>query len=527
MKRAFRFVVALSACFFFSMSATAHEFKRAVTLEDARGATCRVCVPGARGTGFFFGVEGEYGLIGTNYHVVQKNKSGRLDFWTNGYMESVNATIDWRAYNLALIYDFAIMRVPVDELAKINPCWIALAGADAKPNVGAIIISCGAPDGRFPQAWKGQLTEYYNGKTAVFSPPPVPGQSGSPICEYVNGELFVTGILTWLFGEKGNDDSKGGAIPIANLYKALGIRGADVEYHDDNASPIPPDATECAESTSASAPCILMFTQANCPPCVDAERDVEFLRALGVPVYVYDVATAVGSEYVKRYGVERTPTFVLLDKEYRPVVIRVGAGKGDELREEYEKHVEKLRAELNNIKAELSGDGARDGKVLTGQTLPSDRAVPPSPDSSAIINLPEAAPLDFRQRAPVCESARNVGIFDDADARWQELKRKRNNGEQPKDDDQSTKEDKTRPKLKERLQDGTSEIINQAVNKTIEKLKAQMKEKWEAVKFTVFMTFCFILALALLIASAIAHGVNALLRWALGAIARRLNDDEG
>lgn len=560
-------VVALVAVICICTASFAHEFRRAKDLEDARGAVCRVCVPGARGSGFFFGVEGDYGLIGTNYHVVQKNRNARLDFWTNGVMESVNATIDWRAYNYALLYDFAIMRVPVEDLARINPCWIALAGADAKPNIGAIIISCGAPDGRFPQAWKGQLTEYYNGKTAVFSPPPVPGQSGSPICEYIDDELFVTGVLTWLFGEKGRDESKGGAIPIANLYKALGMKGADVEYHDEDASPVPPDATECADTddsaltTAAKAPCILEFTQNNCPPCVEAERDVEFLRALGVPVYVYDVATAMGSEYVKRYGVERTPTFVVLGPDFRLVYTYVGAGKGEEIRAKYEEQLNILRSNFEKTKAEQASKGGETpNAVLSGSSTASpDRVVSPPRDVagdgmrfraegggdapvgrlpeanatqgdagaalSSPINLPEVAPLDFRARPPVYESARNVGVFDEADARWQKLKRKRNKDEQPKDDDQSTKEDKTRPRLKERLQDGTSEIINKAVNETVEKFKAQAREKWEAVKYRVFFGLCLVLALATVVASAIIRGVKAGLRWILKLFIDTFGDD--
>jgi len=559
-----RSVVALGAVLCICTASFAHEFRRAKDLEDARGAVCRVCVPGARGSGFFFGVEGDYGLIGTNYHVVQKNRNARLDFWTNGVMESVNATIDWRAYNYALLYDFAIMRVPVEDLARINPCWIALAGADAKPNIGAIIISCGAPDGRFPQAWKGQLTEYYNGKTAVFSPPPVPGQSGSPICEYIDDELFVTGVLTWLFGEKGRDESKGGAIPIANLYKALGMKGADVEYHDEDASPVPPDATECADtddSATAKAPCVLEFTQNNCPPCVEAERDVEFLRALGVPVYVYDVATAMGSEYVKRYGVERTPTFIVLGPDFRPVFTYVGAGKGEEIRAKYEEQLNILRSNFEKTKAEQASKGGETpNAVLSGSSTASpDRVVSPPRDVagdgmrfraeggvdapvgrlpeanatqgdagvalSSPINLPEVAPLDFRARPPVYESARNVGVFDEADARWQELKRKRNKEERPKDDDQSTKEDAPRQRLKERLQDGTSEIINKAIDDTVEKFKVQAREKWEAVKYRVFFALCLVLALATVVASAIIRGVKAGLRWILKLFIDTFGDD--
>lgn len=531
MKRLNLIIVMLCAAFIVQ-SAVGHEFRRAFTLEDARGATCRVCVNGARGTGFFVGVEDGYACIFTNFHVVDKNQVARCDFWTNGYMESVTGRIVWRAYDLNKSYDFAQIRVPVDDLAKIDPAWLQFGGSDATPAIGSIIISSGAPDGRFPQAWKGQILEYYNGKTAVFSPPPVPGQSGSPICEYIDNELFVTGILTWLFGEKGRDDSKGGAIPVANLYKALGKRGANVDYHDD-ASPVPPNATECAEKTAVS-PCILEFTQDDCPPCLEAQRDIEFLRALNVPVYVYDVASEAGSEYVKRYGVERTPTFILLDKDFKPVQTFVGAGKSEEIRTAFEKTKAQSQVQTQDQsvsssssstveKSQVVNEGNQGGDV-PGSELPpvlSDSGRVASPSVPSVINLPELVPLpeklDFRLRPPVYESAIDVGIFDDAENHWQELKRRRNKGsddDQSKDEDQAEKEEKARPRLKDKLQDGTSEIIGQSINKAIENLKLKMKEKWEAVKFAVLMGFCLILAVALLIA----QGIAVALKWAFRKI---------
>ena len=429
-------------------------------------------------------------------------------------MESINGRIDWRAFDRDSPEDFAVIVVSAAELKKINPPWIALGGSDARPSVGAMIVSSGAPDGRFTQAWKGQVLEYYNGKTAVFSPPPVPGQSGSAVCEYVNGELFVTGILTWLLGEKGRDDSKGGAIPIANLYKALAKRGVDVDYHDPSVSPIPPNATECAEST-AVAPCVLEFTQDNCPPCVEAQSDVEFLRALNVPVYVYDVATERGAEYAKRYKIDRTPTFVLTDERYAPVQSFVGAGKSEEIRTAFESL--KSKTAQNDSTPKHEDDDAPQGLAAV-LPAPND-GKGASSSSSAPLNLPELAPLqsaasDFRNRPPVFEYANDVGIFKDSDERWQALKRRQRQREEEEEnqrnpDDPSANQDKTRPRLKDRLQDGAEDLINNAVNKTIQKITIAMKEKWEACKFVLLMGFCLILAVALLVA----QGVVAAVKW--------------
>ncbi len=222
-------------------------FRRAETFEDAHAASCRVCVDGARGSGFFVGADGADAYVVTNCHVVTTNRVAKLDFWTNGRMESVSGRVVWRYFDVETPGDFAALVVDSGELKAIDPPFLALGGADARPSVGALIVSCGAPDGRFPQAWKGRILEYYNDATAVFSPPPVPGQSGSPICEFVDGELFVTGILTWLVGEKGQDDSKGGAIPIMNLYRGLKRPNAPVDFRAPNASAIPPGAKECRD----------------------------------------------------------------------------------------------------------------------------------------------------------------------------------------------------------------------------------------------------------------------------------------
>lgn len=462
-----------------------YPFIRAQTFEDAWKASCRVCVDGARGSGTHVGGVANAAYIMTNYHVVTKNDSARLDFWTNGKMESVRGVVVWRAYNAQKAEDFAAIAVRVDELKKINPPWVALGGADARPSVGAVIVSSGAPDGRFPQAWQGQILEYYRGETAIFSPPPVPGQSGSAICEYVDGELFVTGILTWLIGEKGDDNSKGGAIPVANIYKALEERGTNVDFHDD-ASPIPPGAQECSVSVG---PCVLEFTQANCPPCEDAETDVAQLRAFGVDVYVYDVATERGSEYVKRYGIDRTPTFVLLDQAFKPVETFVGAGKVDEIRTRFDSLKNETRE--NDVTADEPLSDARKNATQTAPATP--------------IDLPLLAPIeptaDFRNRPPVYEVSDNVGFFDDSDRRWQDSKRRK------QDDDGEEKEE--RPRLGEKLADGAVEAITSRVEKRIDGKIAEMKERWNEIKYRAAMVLCFLIVVAVIVA----EGFVALAKW--------------
>lgn len=471
-----------AALFFLSFAlqsyASDYPFVRAQTFEDAWKASCRVCVDGARGTGTHVGgIPDVAAYVITNYHVVTKNDSARLDFWTNGKMESVRGVVVWRAYNAQRAEDFATIAVRVDELKKINPPWVALGGADARPSVGAVIISSGAPDGRFPQAWQGQILEYYRGETAIFSPPPVPGQSGSAICEYIDGELFVTGILTWLIGEKGADNSKGGAIPVANIYKALEERGTNVDFHDD-ASPIPPNATECSE---AVGPCVLEFSQTNCPPCKGAEDDVAQLRALGVRVYTYDVATDRGAEYAKRYQIDRTPTFVLLDKNFKTRGTFVGSGRFEEIHKAFNS-VKNETEESDALIAVPSSDAH--GKSEQKQALP--------------INLPQ---IDFRNRPAVYETLDDVGFFDESDQRWQDSKRRKQN------DNEDKKEE--RPRLSERLTENAIEAITSRVEKRIDGKIAEMKERWNEIKYRAAMVLCFLIVVAVIVAG----GFVALAKW--------------
>lgn len=227
---------------------TAEDFRRATNdLDDVFAASCRVNVSGARGSGTFNGVKDGLAYISTNYHVVSNQKSATVDFWTNGVKQTLAGRVAWRAYDANLPADFAFIVVDADELKRtIDPPYVALGGSDAKPSVNSFFLSSGGPKGWSVKAWKGKILDYYNGETVLFQPHPVPGQSGSGVFEEIDGELFQVGIITWLIGAEGDDASKGGAIPISNLYKALKTHPYNVAApNNENGSPIPPDAVEC------------------------------------------------------------------------------------------------------------------------------------------------------------------------------------------------------------------------------------------------------------------------------------------
>ena len=381
-----------SAIFATAGACFASEFRRATSFEDAYKATCRVSVNGARGTGTFSGIDKENNraLILTNCHVVGRSARASLDFWTNGEKETVQGNVIARYYDARKPADFALIAVNVDDLKRIDPPFVALSGRDGTPGENSFIISAGAPKGRFVQAWSGKTLSYYNGRTIEFTPGPVPGQSGSAIISEIDGELWQTGVLTWLIGEEGADDSKGGAIPISILYEC--VEGSASASTNAGADVIPPGAVECADKYAA--PCVIEFTAENCPPCRAASKEVAELRDAGVLVYVYDVATDSGREMVERYAVDKTPTWLIVDGGWNETARRVGAGHVQELLTLYRDEEDKARKKEAAPKVDVES---------------------------------------FRDRPPIYESAGAVGFFDAQDERWVDRLKKRNGEEEDGD----------------------------------------------------------------------------------------------
>ena len=127
------------------------DFRRAKNFEDAFNASCRVSVSNARGTGTFIGVDNESGnaLILTNYHVVTNNTRATVDFWTNGEKQSVSGQVIARFYDAKKPADFALIAVNANELKRIDPPFVALAGKDGTPDANSYILSAGAPKGLY------------------------------------------------------------------------------------------------------------------------------------------------------------------------------------------------------------------------------------------------------------------------------------------------------------------------------------------------------------------------------------------
>lgn len=278
------------------------DFRRAEpTLSDVHAATCRVRVSNARGTGIFNGYNSKTGkaYISTNDHVTSANRSCILDFWTNSKMESVQGVVVYKSRNDNAGRDFSIIEVDADALKAIDPPYIPMKALDASRLQGRTFMSSGCPDGRFDQGWRGTI-ERVDGGMAIFSPPPVPGQSGSGICVVENGRVYDVAKLTYLLGSKGLDESKGGALPLVNLVQALDKTNVSSRYE---VVPVADDGMR-----------VLAFTSADCQACVNADDGLTIAEhADGVVVERVDALSKEGGAVANKYDVSLIPCYVVVD----------------------------------------------------------------------------------------------------------------------------------------------------------------------------------------------------------------------
>lgn len=488
------------------------EFQRAYSFYEMWAGSCRVAVSGARGSGFFVGASEGRCIVMTNYHVVGKTStSAVLQFREPGEPVEVRGEIVGRWYDASLPADFAFIAVSPQDMKRTGAYFIPLAGEGVQPAVNSYIISSGAPKGRFVQAWKGKIVDYYNGSTCLFEPGPVPGQSGSAIVSEIDGQLWVTGILTWLIGTEGADDSKGGAIPISKLYEvARGKKTSSVGAP----SPIPPDATECVEfdpvevAKKADAPFVFEFTMNGCEPCKKAEADVAAIRTNGFDVYCLNISTSKDSERrADDLRVYKYPTFIVFNADGKEVARFEGPGVSARV-------VEAAQGALPDVE---------------------EQPEPPTVEEGLVETLLE--PEDFRLREPV-EQPADVDFLDESDARW----RNRNRNRQPEPAepaptvptppatpeppqiDETRLGDRIAGLLGGRLKDGLADALGNEINGTVDELERRLDRKIEdkmgaigekllakynAVKFRLAMWFIG----SIIVSVFFAEAVKAFVSW--------------
>lgn len=433
-KRKKTVVLALLFCFV-PIRSFSEEFRRAVTFEDAHAASCRVNASGARGTGTFIGSVGESAYILTNYHVVTTSSKVSVDFWTNSERETLEGKVVWRYYDADLPADFAIIELNAKSLKNsINPPFVALGGKDAKPSINGFIVSSGAPDGRFTQAWKGKVLDYFNGSTVLFSPPPVPGQSGSGILEYKGDELFLTGVLTWLIGEKGRDESKGGAIPVSNIYIAAKRGKLAPTALDKLASPIPPGATECKEASRKT----FFFKSTGCNACKNAAPDVAKLKEDGENIVEVETSTSSGLEFAKSEGVKLIPCAIVYEGG------------------------EKTTIEADTI-------------VYNGLYKTFRERFPAKAREYGAASSAEAE--DFRARPPVRDEATIKGLLEDSESRWGARPRTEPPETSPSEPPGGTTDAETANRLGDRIAERLAEAMGSKIESEAQKLGGVLEKK--------------------------------------------------
>ena len=466
---------------FFAASGYALEFKRAKNFEDAFSASCRVSVSGARGSGTFVYYDESNAYILTNYHVVTTNDTATVEFWTNSKLQRLPGRVIWRYYDVksSKPKDFAFIVVDAQRLKnEVDPPFMPMAGPNVRPAQKSYICSAGAPDGRFVQAWKGEIVGYYNGETVEFQPPPVPGQSGSGIISFYDDQPWLTAVLTWLFGEKGQDSSTGGAIPIANLYDAVKKRPLPTSYHDDGRETpsIPDNASECGTHTYRA----LIFSGLNCPACENAKPELAKIVKI-IETAVIDTGKPNGYNLAMSYSVSAIPTVVVVDENDNAVKVitpsEIAAG-------EIVKKIEELRAQSET---ELS---------------PEETAPEAAPIEKEIQPPPEPEKEDFRDREPVRDQLYDVGLIDWSEKNW--YNRRGGNEEpacppkeepkEPKTEEKENNTDDASSRLLARL---TNSIVNRvgdqiktsiaeslgtASNKIEEKIEERVKEKYAEIE---------------------------------------------
>lgn len=402
-----------------SALACAGESYEAQNLDDVHAASCRVVCSnlggrsGSIGTGTVVLVaNGKYWIL-TNWHVVTGFKTFRLDFFRDGKIKSVTATLEKSWHNNKAPYDFAVLTVPEDKLIDYNPPVVPLAGSDVRPLLDRPIYSSGCSEGRWSLAWKGFIEDYY-GNTAQFYPAPKSGQSGSAIVQRLEEGLRVTGVLTWRVGDEkatGEEQMRGGAIPISHFYAAAS--GKNSAGHKES---VPPGATWCTvtedkkknedirpeSKTQLQKPrvwpvltadayfdkpacdysdlILFMFTRPDCAPCEVAKISVKKLIKEGYPIEIIDSSTESGKKNVTNCNITSFPSFLLCrdnGKEYTGLEQWSGSLDVEQrIRSVFTKHGKRP---TSDNKEELTGTAAAAARRRERRELnPQQTITPPS-----------------------------------------------------------------------------------------------------------------------------------------------------
>lgn len=332
-------------------------------LDRVYSAVVRVSHASGIGTGFVSFVTDREIWVNTNSHVVGAEKIVKVEFFHDNRPYPVEGTVRANFFS-DRPDDFAIVVVDRDNVPFDVPV-LKMGARDAKPGVDALIISAGCPNGRWVFGWKG-FVNAYNRSVCEFTPASIPGMSGSPLCEVIDGEVVVTGVVTYLLkynDELGRDASRGGAIPISHFYDAL-LRIEPTAYNDE--SGIPENAIPLAQAT-ANTDVFVRYIFNNETVCQLTRPYVDSMKAKGICFEEHPFT----AEIRDAWQVKNTPTFIIMRRDADEEIGRVVG-----LMPETQSLVENCVAKAKTLKA-----GAPTPQIVEVAYQPPPESEPCSPET--------------------------------------------------------------------------------------------------------------------------------------------------
>lgn len=283
-------------------------------LDAVYPAVVRISTKNSVGTGFCsFDYDGRL-WIASNHHVVGTEKKVKVEFFHQNRPFPVEGTV--RAnYFSQRPDDFSFVIVDKEDVPFDVPV-LKWGGRDARPGVDALVISAGCPRGRWVFGWKG-FVNAYNKNVCEFTPASIPGMSGSPLCEKINGEIVVTGIVTYLMrrnDEQGQDVSRGGAIPISHFYDAL-LRVEPTAHTKENGVPDNAVPLFCSPDDNV----FVRYVWNHETVCQLTRPYVDSMKAKGIVFEEYPFDAKIREDW----GVKNVPTFIVMRREPEEEIGRV------------------------------------------------------------------------------------------------------------------------------------------------------------------------------------------------------------
>lgn len=308
-------------------------------LDRVYSAVVRVSHNSSVGTGFCCYDDGEVLWISSNSHVVGSNRKVKVEFFHQNRPYPVEGTVSANYFS-PRPDDFAIITVDKDDVPFEVPV-LKWGARDAKPGVDALVISAGCPNGRWVFGWKG-FVNAYNRSVCEFTPASIPGMSGSPLCEKINGEIVVTGVVTYLLkynDELGRDVSRGGAIPISHFYDAL-LRVEPTAHESEGG--VPENAIPLAQPI-VDDDIFVRYVFNNGTVCRLTRPYVDSMKAKGICFEEHPYTAKIRDVW----NVETVPTFIVMRRDINKEIGRVVG-----LLPETQERVEDCVAKAKTLKSE-------------------------------------------------------------------------------------------------------------------------------------------------------------------------------